>query len=169
MHRIAVIGLVSLCYAGLAGAQQPPSEPPMAQPPAAGMKAGSVKCLPSGKCDAARIHFGFNSAAIDTVDIATLDHTAACLRANSNLRATIEGSTDERGSLKYNRKLAQRRADAVATFFEAHGVPSTQIGTVALGKERPLCASHTETCWAQNRNASIAASAPVASAEVTVR
>ena len=64
---------------------------------------------------------------------------------------TIEGHCDERGTREYNLGLGERRADAARKFLIALGVNGDRIGTISYGKERPLCVSSNEGCWAQNR------------------
>ena len=65
--------------------------------------------------------------------------------------ATIEGHCDERGTREYNLGLGERRADAARKYLIALGVNANRIGTISYGKERPLCISSNEGCWAQNR------------------
>lgn len=172
MDRIAVFAFAGLCFAGIANAQQqaaalpsPEASPkaPMARPMA--RTPHRVKCRPTGKCDSVRVHFATNSAALDNEAEAALSYSASCLKVNKNLRVTVEGRTDERGSADYNLALGQRRADAVATFLASRGVPSDQVSTTSIGKSRPLCAAHTETCWRENRAVAINSGTPVAFAE----
>jgi peptidoglycan-associated lipoprotein len=63
----------------------------------------------------------------------------------------VEGHCDERGTRDYNLLLGERRARAVKRVLEELGVPSNRVQTTSYGKERPLCAQHSDACWRQNR------------------
>ncbi len=65
----------------------------------------------------------------------------------------IEGHTDERGTSEYNLVLGERRASAAMSYLVARGVQAGRITILSYGKERPLCSTHDEACWAQNRRA----------------
>jgi peptidoglycan-associated lipoprotein len=69
----------------------------------------------------------------------------------------IEGHCDERGSDEYNVALGDKRAQAVAEFFETMGISSAQLTVISYGKEKPVCTDQTEACWQKNRRAHIVA------------
>lgn len=89
----------------------------------------------------------------DARDALTKD--AEFLRSYPDVRISIEGHCDERGSTEYNLGLGQRRADAAKNFLISLGIVATRIDTVSWGKERPFCTEHNESCWQQNRRAHI--------------
>ena len=76
---------------------------------------------------------------------------AAFLQQHPNIRFTVEGHCDERGSTEYNLGLGDRRATAVKSFLVQQGVSADRIRTISYGKEKPFCTEHTEDCWQQNR------------------
>lgn len=76
---------------------------------------------------------------------------AAFLQQHPNIRFTIEGHCDERGSTEYNLGLGDRRASAAKAFLVQQGVSADRIRTISYGKEKPFCTEHTEQCWQQNR------------------
>ena len=106
-------------------------------------------------CSDMPVHFATNSAAIDNNNRAELNDLAACLRSNRDVRVTVAGNADERGSVELNQSLAGRRADAVAGYLETAGVPSDQLKTVAYGTQDPLCRAHDASCWKINRRAEV--------------
>jgi peptidoglycan-associated lipoprotein len=53
--------------------------------------------------------------------------------------------------------LGQERADAAKAYLVQVGIPSTQLGTVSYGKEKPTCDEHDEACWQKNRRIHIVA------------
>ena len=72
-------------------------------------------------------------------------------------KLSIEGHCDERGSEEYNVALGDKRAQAVAEFFETMGISSAQLTVISYGKDKPVCTDQTEDCWQKNRRAHIVA------------
>jgi len=97
--------------------------------------------------------FDFNKSDIRPDARDALSKTAEFLRSYPQIRVTIEGHCDERGSTEYNLGLGERRAQAAKQFLVSLGVPADRMETVSWGKERPFCTEHTEECWQQNRRA----------------
>jgi len=81
----------------------------------------------------------------------TLEANIGELKANPDVRVTIEGHTDERGTPEYNRALGDRRATAVRDYLVAGGIDSTRISTLSYGKERPFVLGTDESAWKWNR------------------
>ena len=82
-----------------------------------------------------------------------LTKDAEFLRSYPQVRISLEGHCDERGSTEYNLALGQRRAEAAKNFLISLGIASDRVSTTSWGKERPFCMDHNEQCWAQNRRA----------------
>jgi peptidoglycan-associated lipoprotein len=80
-----------------------------------------------------------------------LTKTADFLRNYPQLKVTIEGHCDERGSTEYNLALGDRRASAVKQYLVSLGIAATRLNTVSFGKEKPACMESNETCWQKNR------------------
>lgn len=103
------------------------------------------------------VFFDTDKVNIDDVDQAVLDFHATWLTADISAKITIEGNCDERGTNKYNLALGQRRSDSVRDYLVSKGVAADRIETISFGEERPTCTDSRESCWVQNRNASIVA------------
>ncbi len=82
-----------------------------------------------------------------------LTRSAEFLRSNANVRISLEGHCDERGSVAYNLGLGDRRANAAKDFLVSLGISAERISTISYGKEKPFCSEHDENCWQQNRRA----------------
>ncbi len=82
-----------------------------------------------------------------------LQADAQFLAQHPNIRFTIEGHCDERGSTEYNLGLGDNRANAAKNFLVQNGVSADRIKTISYGKEKPFCTESNETCWQQNRRA----------------
>jgi peptidoglycan-associated lipoprotein len=98
-------------------------------------------------------YFDFNKSDIRGDARDNLAKTAEFLRSYSQVRVTIEGHCDERGSTEYNIGLGERRAQAAKNYLISLGIPADRMDTVSWGKERPFCTEHDEACWQQNRRA----------------
>ena len=101
------------------------------------------------------VYFAFNSAEVNSAGKTVLAEYAAWLNANKDVKVTVEGNCDERGSREYNLALGEERAKAVKAELVANGVSANRIDTVSFGEERPVCTRSGEACWAQNRHGDI--------------
>jgi outer membrane protein OmpA-like peptidoglycan-associated protein len=72
------------------------------------------------------------------------------VRPEANL--ILGAHCDVRGSVEYNKALAQRRADRVKGYLVEHGIPAERIQTNAFGKEKNLTNKEVEELNAQNPN-----------------
>jgi peptidoglycan-associated lipoprotein len=78
---------------------------------------------------------------------------ARALKERPNIRISIEGHCDERGSEAYNLALGDKRANAAKDFLVAQGVDPARIDTISYGEEKPFAPGHDEAAWQQNRRA----------------
>ena len=99
------------------------------------------------------VYFGTDEYSLDQASQATLAAQARWLIANPNVRASIEGHADERGTREYNQALGERRANAARDFLVSQGVPTSRLVVTSWGKERPVAQGSNEEAWAQNRRA----------------
>ena len=99
------------------------------------------------------IYFGTDQSDISADAQATLRAQAKWLIANPNVRASVEGHADERGTREYNQALGEKRAQAAKQYLMAQGVPENRLLTISWGKERPVATGSDESAWAQNRRA----------------
>ncbi|HUI84290.1 MAG TPA: peptidoglycan-associated lipoprotein Pal [Candidatus Binatia bacterium] len=82
-----------------------------------------------------------------------LQKDASFLQQHPNVRFTIEGHCDERGSTEYNLALGDNRANAAKQALISLGISADRIRTISYGKEKPFCTESNESCWQQNRRA----------------
>ncbi len=99
------------------------------------------------------IHFATDSSDVDSESQAILTKQAAWLAKFPNVRVTIEGHCDERGTREYNLALGDRRANSAKNFLVNAGVNAARISVISYGKERPVATGSDEDAWAQNRRA----------------
>jgi peptidoglycan-associated lipoprotein len=121
----------------------PPPPPPAPSPSEEELFSTNVK----------DIYFDYDRYDVRASDQAALQGDIAFLQQHPNIKFTIEGHCDERGSTEYNLALGDNRASSVKNALVQGGVSADRIRTISYGKERPFCSEHTEECWQQNRRA----------------
>lgn len=160
--RYVTVGLAALVVLGACSKRAPPAEigpAPTAEASTATQESRELDIveLPAMQADlVARagsdtIYFETDKSLLDDDSLATLAAQAAWLLANPNIRASIEGHADERGTREYNLALGERRANAARDFLVAKGVSAPRLLVTSWGKERPVALGSNEEAWAQNR------------------
>ena len=97
------------------------------------------------------IYFDYDKSDIRPDQMSTLQGNAAFLKQHQDVKFTIEGHCDERGSEEYNLALGDRRANAVKQYLMDQGIPESRISTISYGEDRPVCHESTEDCYQRNR------------------
>ncbi|NKF23186.1 OmpA family protein [Solimonas marina] len=104
-------------------------------------------------------HFGTNEYALNDQDKAALDGFAEVIRDHHpGTLITVEGFTDPQGSVAYNKKLGQQRADAVRDYLvQTGGLPADKVRAVSYGKDknRQVAPGATGDAGAQNRRVAL--------------
>lgn len=166
--RTALVLTAALAI-GLAGCakKKPPVLPPAPVDntapvdPNAGQNSGPVTgaIVPGSQEDFRRsvtsdtVLFGLDAFDIDPEARAILDTQAQWLQRYPNVRISVEGHCDERGTREYNLALGERRANAAKNYLAARGVNPARIATISYGKERPAALGSDDASYAQNRRA----------------
>lgn len=101
------------------------------------------------------VYFDYDSSAIRDEDRATVEAHAQYLTRHADVKVTLEGHTDERGSREYNIALGERRANAVRDLMLLQGIAAGQISTVSYGEERPSVLGSDESAYRMNRRVEI--------------
>ncbi|MEQ9641277.1 MAG: peptidoglycan-associated lipoprotein Pal [Alphaproteobacteria bacterium] len=115
----------------------------------AGPRPGSQEDLVLNVGD--RVFYGYDQYDLQPQARATVERWAEWLRQYPQITVSIEGHCDERGTREYNLALGERRASSARNYLIALGISADRVATISYGKERPVCTSSDEACWAQNR------------------
>jgi peptidoglycan-associated lipoprotein len=134
---------------------QPVTKPPVTGTPITDPSKDPRLKDPASILSKRSIYFDFDSDAIKAEFVPLVEAHAAFLRQYRTAKMLIQGHADDRGSREYNLGLGQRRADAVKRRLVVLGATESQIESVSLGEEKPVCTQQTEECWARNRRADI--------------
>jgi peptidoglycan-associated lipoprotein len=98
------------------------------------------------------VYFDLNSSDLGADARATLAANAAWLKGH-NVKITIEGHCDKRGSTEYNLALGERRAHIVRNYLKSLGTNPDRMAIISYGEEKPLDYSESEGSLAKNRRA----------------
>lgn len=106
--------------------------------------------------------FDFDKDTLKKEGKASLDALVKDMKVDQVEYVTVVGHTDRIGSDSYNQKLSERRANTVARYLTAKGVPATKIKSSGVGETQPVkeCKGEKATpalikCLAPNRRAVI--------------
>ena len=89
--------------------------------------------------------FDFNKSDIRGDARDALLKTAEFLRSYPQIRVSIEGHCDDRGSTEYNLGLGQRRAQSARDYLVSLGIPAERMETVSWGKDVPSANNPTKS------------------------
>lgn len=132
---------------------QPPPPPPPAVTAAPPLQVASEEAVIEGdRIKVAKaIHYNVDKDEIAPESFPVLNAVANIVKTHPEIIGlTVEGHTDNQGSLEYNRKLSERRANAVVRYLFAQGV-TTPMQAPGYGASAPVCMEPTDDCKAKNR------------------
>jgi OOP family OmpA-OmpF porin len=98
------------------------------------------------------VEFDFDKSTIKKGYDKDINDLAKVMRDYPDLNVVIEGHTDNVGTAAYNKKLSQRRADAVKKYMvEQDGINANRITAEGFGFDRPIASNDTDEGRQQNR------------------
>jgi len=134
---------VAGCDGALAPPIAKPIAPPIAPPLALAPPAPAVPAPLPQPCDFSITldndqAFAFNRTSLNSAAKRRLETVLSGLYHYSRIDAiTVTGHADRLGTRQYNRKLSEKRANAVAAYLRSKGV-SAQIDIVGAGETKPV-------------------------------
>jgi outer membrane protein OmpA-like peptidoglycan-associated protein len=157
---IAGIGLFGLgCGSAEVKSTAPTTQPPPPPPPTASavatpptMMVAEDAVLEGDRIKIAKaIHYDVDKDEIRPDSFPVLNAVANIIKTHPEITAlTVEGHTDNQGSLEHNRKLSERRANAVVRYLFSQGV-TTPMQAPGYGASAPVCMEPTDDCKQKNR------------------
>ncbi|MFK7939915.1 MAG: OmpA family protein [Roseovarius sp.] len=88
------------------------------------------------------VNFAFGSSALDAGARDTLNEQARWIRQFPEVRFKVYGHTDKVGSNASNKRLGQRRANAVVAYLATQGISRKRLeAVVSFGETQPLIAT----------------------------
>jgi len=114
--------------------------------------------LPHGTADLKDVivEFGDNQYALTEESKRQIDDLAVYVAYDKKIHLNLRGHTDNVGSKVYNKKLSERRVQAVEKYLLSKGVSRSQIKLEGYGAERPTASNQTEEGRQMNRRVKLA-------------
>ncbi len=100
---------------------------------------------------AENIFFSPNSANLLPVSFKSLDTVVAILKKNPEIKLSVNGYTDNSGTVILNQKLSEKRAESVKTYLVQNGIESSRIAAIGYGQEHPIADNKTAEGRKKNR------------------
>ena len=137
---------------------KPPVQPPPTPPPPAAPTEREIFDKKMGdelSKELGAVLFEYDRADLTDAARTTLQKDAELLKQwvqwAPQLRVTVEGHADNRGTNEYNLALGERRAASIRDYLVSLGVATGALSIVSKGEEQPACTEDTESCWQENR------------------
>jgi outer membrane protein OmpA-like peptidoglycan-associated protein len=99
-----------------------------------------------------RVNFEQNNARIREVSFPLLERLSRLLQAHPEyIHIEVQGHTDQKGTVEYNKKLSQDRADSVVDFLVKQGIERSRLSAIGFGSEHLLVEGSNERALYLNR------------------
>jgi OOP family OmpA-OmpF porin len=90
------------------------------------------------------IFFDFDKSTLKEASFPELKRVIQMMKENPDVRLSIEGHTDNIGTVAYNLKLSERRAAAVVKYLKENDIDMNRLETKGWGKSKPLVSNDDE-------------------------
>ena len=81
------------------------------------------------------VYFAFNSIAIKQSELSKLNDILRTLKENPDMKVTVTGWCDTKGSVAVNKRISRQRAEAVKTWLAKNGIEANRITAIGNGSD----------------------------------
>ena len=81
------------------------------------------------------IYFAFNSFGIKQSELSKLNGILHTLKENPNMKVTVTGWCDTKGSVAVNKRVSRQRAEAVKAWLAKNGIEASRITAIGNGSD----------------------------------
>lgn len=121
-------------------------------PPSEGLPEAAAKDLPLDQTMVfEHVHFPFDVYALQEKAKSEILSLFRYLESDGELRVTISGHTDDRGTIAYNKRLSEYRCKAVVDYLIGLGLEPERLDWEAFGGAKPIADNSSESGRQKNR------------------
>ena len=84
------------------------------------------------------VYFAFNSIAIKQSELSKLNDILCTLKENPDMKVTVTGWCDTKGSVAVNKRISRQRAEALKTWLVRKGIEVSRITAIGNGSDGSL-------------------------------
>ncbi|HWC52407.1 MAG TPA: OmpA family protein, partial [Chitinophagaceae bacterium] len=103
-----------------------------------------VKAEVGSKMVLKNIFFDVGKSDLKSESIEELENLKELLLGNTQLKAQINGHTDNTGNAENNMVLSRKRAESVVQYLVEHGIDTNRVTAKGFGSERPIVSNDDE-------------------------
>ena len=81
------------------------------------------------------VYFAFNSIGIKQGELSKLNGILRTLKENPEMKVTVTGWCDTKGSVAVNKRISRQRAEAVKTWLVKNGIEASRITAIGNGSD----------------------------------
>lgn len=81
------------------------------------------------------VYFAFNSIGIKQSELSKLNGILRTLKENPEMKVTVTGWCDTKGSVTVNKRISRQRAEAVKTWLVKNGIEANRISAIGNGSD----------------------------------
>lgn len=101
----------------------------------AATRVGEQEVVEQPKATFPVVYFAFNSIGIKQSDLSKLKGILRTLKENPNMKVTVTGWCDTKGSVAVNKRISRQRAEAVKTWLVKNGIEASRITAIGNGSD----------------------------------
>lgn len=101
----------------------------------AATRVGEQEVLEQPKATFPVVYFAFNSIGIKQSDLSKLKGILRTLKENPNMKVTVTGWCDTKGSVAVNKRISRQRAETVKTWLVKNGIEANRITAIGNGSD----------------------------------
>ena len=98
-------------------------------------RVGEQEVVEQPKATFSVVYFAFNSIGIKQSELSKLNGILHTLKENPEMKVTVTGWCDTKGSVAVNKRISRQRAEAVKTWLAKNGIEASRITAIGNGSD----------------------------------